>query len=574
MKIFQNDRTVNDVRKLIGGCLARITLLLAVMALVGCATEATIKERTPRFRPLLTSSTAGAKTLLTTTEATITRALTHLHTSPMLALGENMEAARAALTLLEAHPDDAVALHDYNFAVARMVGIIRASKLDPWSKPLLVATSGGTLLLSHKRDPRPMWNPALYNFTPADEFTIGGTYVKEHVTRPGIGAPVVAVGKEPNKAWRTNYLTKKVYYGVTAVARFHGDRCVLSFEDPLEKETVSVDGHTLPLAADFTVPLAVMLASTGPQAPNLKRMLFPEKYAETAHLARLEPYNPNKAVVLVIHGLMDSPSTWAPMIIKLRSNPEIRRNYQFWFYSYPSGYPYPYSAAILREKLDDAERRYPTHRPMVVIGHSMGGCISRLLITDTRDGLWTRIFKKKPADTALSASSKKLLTDYLIFNHRSEIGRVIFIAAPLKGSEIASISLGRIGSMLIRTPNALLVAGRDTFKIATFRGNELKLKRTPNSIDTLSPKNRFVLAINEIPLVSGIPYHTIQGDRGRGDTPNSSDGVVPYWSSHMEGAQSECIVPSDHSAHQNPKAFEEVARILKLNAHGDRQSNP
>jgi hypothetical protein len=71
--------------------------------------------------------------------------------------------------------------------------------------------------------------------------------------------------------------------------------------------------------------------------------------------------------------------------------------------------------------------------------------------------------------------------------------------------------------------------------------------------------------INKIPIVPGIPYHTIVGDRGRGDSPNSSDGVVPYWSSRMEGAQSECIVPSDHMAHQNSKTFDEVARILKLN---------
>jgi hypothetical protein len=479
-----------------------------------------------------------------------------------------MEAARTALAQLKTDPEDPVALHDYNFAVARMVGIIKANKLDPWTKQLEVPIANGTLLLANKRDPRPMWNPALYNFTPADEFTIGGAYVKDHVTRPGIGAPVVAVGKKLNTEWRTNYLMKRIYYGVTAVARFQGNRCILSFEDPLEKETVSVDGHTMNLAADFTVPLAVMLASAGPQVPKLERMLFPEKYAETAQLARLEPYNPNKAVVLVIHGLMDSPSTWAPMIIKLRSDPEIRRNYQFWFYSYPSGYPYPYSASILREKLNDVEKRYPMHRPMVVIGHSMGGCISRLLITDTKEDLWKLLFNKTPAATSLPLSSKKIYTDALIFKHRQEVGRVIFIAAPLKGSKIASISLGRIGSMLIRTPKKLLLAGNDALKVATFQSNDLKLKRAPNSIDTLSPKNRFVRMINKIPITPGIPYHTIQGDRGRGDSPNSSDGVVPYWSSHMESAQSECIVPSDHGAHQNPKAFDEVARILKLNDQG------
>ena len=62
----------------------------------------------------------------------------------------------------------------------------------------------------------------------------------------------------------------------------------------------------------------------------------------------------------------------------------------------------------------------------------------------------------------------------------------------------------------------------------------------------------------------GTPHPT-RGARGRGDAPKSSDGVVPYWSSHLDGAQSELVVPSSHSAHQNPQAIAEVKRILKLN---------
>ena len=73
-------------------------------------------------------------------------------------------------------------------------------------------------------------------------------------------------------------------------------------------------------------------------------------------------------------------------------------------------------------------------------------------------------------------------------------------------------------------------------------------------------------AINTIPITPGVPYNTIIGDRGRGDSPNSSDGVVPYWSSHMDGAQSEDIVPSNHSAHQDPQAITAVLNILKKHA--------
>jgi hypothetical protein len=63
--------------------------------------------------------------------------------------------------------------------------------------------------------------------------------------------------------------------------------------------------------------------------------------------------------------------------------------------------------------------------------------------------------------------------------------------------------------------------------------------------------------------------HSIIGDRGRGDTPDSSDGVVPYWSSHLDGARSERIVPSGHPAHQNKQGMEEVDRILRLNLRSE-----
>jgi hypothetical protein len=103
-------------------------------------------------------------------------------------------------------------------------------------------------------------------------------------------------------------------------------------------------------------------------------------------------------------------------------------------------------------------------------------------------------------------------------------------------------------------------------RLTSVKEEELKPMRRANSVDSLSPKSRFLHAMNGIPMTSGVPYNTIIGDRGRGDSPNSSDGVVPYWSSHMKGAESEHIVPSDHSAHQNPQAIAEVLRILKAHA--------
>jgi hypothetical protein len=311
---------------------------------------------------------------------------------------------------LKRSPNDQTARNTYNFAVGRIIATIRDAKLDPWTQPLRVPGRDGEFVLTHKPDPRPQWNPALYAFTPADQFDVRGTYLTERTARDGIGAPVVAVGREVEEEPRANFSPSRIYYGVTAIVRFDGRRCVLSLEDPLAVETVRVDGQIFLLAADFTVPLAVMLASTNPKKLELTRLLNPAKYAETARISRLEPYDPNKIVVLVIHGLMATPATWMLMLNRLRGYEEIRRNYQFWFYSYPSGYPYPYSASILRHELDAIEKRFPLRKTMVVIGHSMRGCIACSSLTPVISSGWRFLRNRRSRCLFLLKAERSLPT--------------------------------------------------------------------------------------------------------------------------------------------------------------------
>jgi pimeloyl-ACP methyl ester carboxylesterase len=500
---------------------------------------------------------------LATAEQQLTRAMHEERPQPLVAMGDCLVALQLSSDELKRNPANATAIRDYNFGVSRIFQIIHDTKLDPWTQPLTVPSAHGEFVLTHKPDPRPEWNPASYDFTPADEFDVGGKYVSERTTRAGMGAPIVAVEREESKNARGKAAPSRIFRSVTAIAQFQGRRCVLEFYDPLDQETASFNGHTVPLAADFTVPLAVMLQETDPARHELSRVLNPEKYAHTARIERLQPYNPNKTVVLVIHGLKDSQATWTPMINKLRGDPVIRKHYQFWFYTYPTGYPFPYSAAILREELDEVEKEFPHLKPMVLIGHSMGGCISRLLLTDSGNQLWMKIFGRPPDEVPLSPKTREYFRQELFFRHRPEIGRVIFIASPLRGSNMATGWIGRLGSLIIREPTLSSNASQEMLRVTSTREEELKPKRRANSVDSLSPKSRFLIALNTIPMTPGVPYHTIIGDRGRGDSPNSSDGVVPYWSSHMKGAKSEDIVPSDHSAHQNPQAIADVLHILK-----------
>ena len=92
---------------------------------------------------------------------------------------------------------------------------------------------------------------------------------------------------------------------------------------------------------------------------------------------------------------------------------------------------------------------------------------------------------------------------------------------------------------------------------------DVGLKHMPTGINGLSPRSPVLRGLDTLPIHA--PYHSIVGDRGRGDTPNSSDGVVAYWSSHLAGAQSELIVPGPHGSFALPQTVSELKRILRLN---------
>jgi hypothetical protein len=94
------------------------------------------------------------------------------------------------------------------------------------------------------------------------------------------------------------------------------------------------------------------------------------------------------------------------------------------------------------------------------------------------------------------------------------------------------------------------------------------------SIGSLSPSYPAYTALGESPFRDGLAIHSVIGDRGRGDTPRSSDGVVPYWSSHLDRVESESIVPSNHSVPACPEAAVEVKRILRQHLKGGPRSTP
>ena len=480
-----------------------LTLHLAVI-LSGCTSYSSVSERRIHFLP----GTSEGRTLAAAFEE---------KSRGESLLAASLDCAAAAATVLRKTPHDGSARRDYNFAVGRVFDAIKQSQLRPWDAPLVIKGRKGDWQLTFKTSSGSELKLGKVDMVPADRYEFHGSYVTTRTIKDGIGAPLIVSGSESDVMQADRFgQDKRAYYGMTGMLHFSGNRCELTTEDPLATERVRFAGHMFPLAADFTAPLAIALAREKPLLFGLGRLLYPQRYAHTARIARLQPYDPKKIAVICIHGLLDSSLTWVPFINALRGDATIRKHFQFWFYSYPSGYPYPYSASILRDQLDRVNEAHPDHQKVVLIGHSMGGVISRTMITDSGLKLWDAYFDSRAEDTGFSPLSLRVLTDALVFSPRPEVGRVIFIAAPHRGSDFASGWIGRLGARLVRVPAFMLKITEETRNLTTFNAAGVRLGLMPNSIMTLTPNDRFVKTINTIPPVPGIPFHSIIGDRGKG----------------------------------------------------------
>ena len=531
-------------------------LAFSGLVLCGCAHLATVKTTEPHVPTIAASDErlAVATQKLTAAE----------REQPLIALGNDLSAAKLSLSVLEQRPSDSSAQSIYNFSVARAVENVERANLQPWQQATNVPTNGGNYVLTCPKPVDPEHDPSRYDLFPTDTLKISGRFFKLRPSATsGVGAPLVAVGRGENPQFRQQYQLRRVYAPVTAVIKFSGRRAELGFVDPFMADRTTLGDHNFPLAVDLSAATAMLIAHERPERLGFSRVIRPEAYAETARLSQLQQFDPARTPVIFVHGLQETPAGWTTMINSLHEDAWIRKHYQFWVFSYPSGYPYPYSATLLRRDLDGIKRTFPTHKRIVLIGHSMGGMICRLMITDAGDKIWRDIFGTSPQQTPLSGEGRDLLENSIVFNHRPEVKRVIFISTPHRGSAIASGWIGRIGSSLVRTPRAFAAIYASMRPLEKPDPAAAHLRRMPNSVDTLAPNDRFVRSVTNLPITPGIPYHSIMGDRGRGDTPSSSDGVVPYWSSHLDGAQSELIVHSNHGAQSNPDAIREVERILK-----------
>ena len=393
--------------------------------------------------------------------------------------------------------------------------------------------------------------------------------------REGYGAPIVAIrDKTPERAEEMEFFSPMgMYTPVTATmdkVTKAGDvtHVMFSLRNPMLEQTVSVGSRSLPLAANFSAPIAVTLKGRNEQMEGLRGFFEAKKRIEESGIYLSEPYDPDRIPVLLIHGLISVPMIWRDIVPDMISDPEISTRYQFMTFTYPSSYPIAESAALLRDELAKLRAKYdpdgndPLSTNMVVAGHSMGGMLTPTLVAEIGENLWKQ-FSDTPVEALpIDEAKKEKIRRLVYFEPDPAVWRVMYFSAPHRGAKMATKDIAGVLAKLAKLPAD--VVGFNGKLLEPKHGDLFKIPigRKYTSRESLEPGAPMVAAMDLSPYKKGVIYHSVMGDRGKGDTPNSSDGVVEYWSSHQAGAASELIVPTDHGSYKHPKAIEELRRVL------------
>ena len=323
----------------------------------------------------------------------------------------------------------------------------------------------------------------------------------------------------------------------------------------------------LSVAGD-TPGVAIRSDRTGAGLPGDKRPV-----PDPGGLEMRRPYERGKVPVVLIHGLWGNPHLWDGMVEGLEADAALRSRYQFWTFRYASGDSIPYSAHLLRQSLRRARRAFDPDGTdaafdrMVVVGHSLGGILAKMMVQGSGSRLWQTVCDQ-PSDQVPGPSEEcRLLRQAFCYEPVPEVRRVVFLATPHRGSPLARGHLRELGTRLCGGPTrfrqareVLLASNKPDLFTPAFR-DEL-----PTSVSELAPGHVLLSALCDLGIDPSVRSHSIIVDLHDPPRPGATDGIVPYWSSHLDGVESESLVHGLHICLHHPAVILEVRRILREHA--------
>lgn len=573
-------------------------------------------RREPHSCQKLLTATSGLtqeQQLAALSELWIDVALSQAKADPNMASDGNvianwLEAARFAYAYLFYVPHDPVArsfqdrqtqVRDYyNYAAQEIVEAMFRHYRKDHSLPQL--PRGWQLALDHSAESGSDLNVVPEDVIPSASLTFTG--LRNIYRRDGFGAELVTMmpdaarplsardqGKTPDRdAYGTDSVPASAPYRempypiMTAYLRIAGNdlsavltshEAQLVLTDPYRVSNARIAGQQVPLAANFTAGYGLWLARSGFARQALESLLGRGNGISRPTIYLMQPYDPERRTIVLLHGLASSPEAWINVANEILGDATLRQHYQIWQVYYPTNAPLAFNNTAIRDALETTLSHFdpggtaPASRNMTLIGHSMGGVLARLMVSSSGDTLQHGMASQFPTwlNNQRQAQMNLALSRYLHFDPLPQVSDVVFLAAPHRGTSFANNRIARWAANLVTFPlSTLAQIGDLTREALKINGTSAETLRIPNSIDNLSDRDPFVRLASTLPINPAVHYHSIMGNA----TPElpldqSSDGIVPYASAHLDKADSELIVPSGHSVQEQPRAILEIRRILR-----------
>ncbi len=474
----------------------------------------------------------------------------------------------------------------YNFAVQQAVMLLFRSAKDnegTHPAPRDDIAREWSVTFDQRESPLPLSGAQPTEILPASSLAFDG--IRNQYRRDGLGAEMVAVMPkgERNVPW-----AEMRYPALTVILDFPGEtmervlarkETVLHVYDPFRTERVTLRGIPVPLAGNFTSGYGLWLARSFFARQSLGTLIGKGNMLKRPRVYLMQPYQPDKKTIIMVHGLASSPEAWINVANEIMGDEELARSCQIWQIYYPTSFPLAVSNFEIRKALSQTIAAFDpngedtaTH-DMLIVGHSMGGILARLMVSSSGNKLWDALAEKRGLKGDRRHKVKERFHDYLFFEPVPQIGRAIFIAAPHRGTPFADNSLARLAAGLVTLPVHLI---RDVIQPALALLTPEQASRPVhsfNGITNLSTHDAFIQASAKLPTASSVPFHSIIGNNTPGvPLEKSNDGIVPYSSAHLEGASSEKVIVSGHSVQETPQGILELRRIIHehLRGHADR----
>lgn len=481
----------------------------------------------------------------------------------------------------------------YNQAIAKMVSVY-AVRHKPSQMPKTIQVGQSRYHLNFNAYPE-LKNQPIEQLISTYNLNFSG--LRSITRRDGFGSEFAVVLPEDQPTRKTPYIVDPLHYAyknglnpnihsarylaATITAQPKGAQSVerilnhsefeLSAFDPYKYDHVKVDQKHYPLAANFSAPYGLWLAQNNLGKSAYLSLIDRDDRLTMPHLYMLEPYNPNKKVIILVHGLASSPEAWVRLTNDMMGDPVLREHYQVWQVFYSTNMPIIESRfqiyALLNQAFQQVAPQAAAKDNAVLIGHSMGGIIARLLVSNadiTQDTL-----ALMNARQLNKYQNLPIVRQRMVIKAIPNIDRAIFLASPHRGTDFADRWFTKAARKIIKLPGAFLTAIGDALLDADPSLKELwqhiDHSLIQNGPSDLSHQSKFIGLTENIMPRPNLAFHSIIGNNtGSNDPLIMNDDVVPYQSAHLDGASSEKVLKGSHSIQETPEAVLELRRILRL----------